>query len=181
MDVVDNIITDEEKSIDNEENNSQKDEERSHENEERPNENEERPNENKERHCGVQKHMDDENINDNVHDKRITVDDEEIIVEIRPLPSTAQDQSSLKSRIRPRNKTPNSHRHSFSKEFIHTHVKKNRVTWKNNTKRTKLNIKDKFRHMVATCMTLLSKHNKHATVSVKKGKKDMVKKQWMYY
>ena len=122
LDVVDNIITDEEKSIDNEENNSQKDEERSHENEERPNENEERPNENKERHCGVQEHMDDENINDNVHDKRITVDDEEIIVEIRPLPSTAQDQSSLKSRIRPRNKTPNSHRHSFSKEFIHTRI-----------------------------------------------------------
>ena len=35
--------------------------------------------------------------------------------------------------------------------------------------------------MVATCITLLSKHNKHATVSVKKGKRDMAKNQWMHY
>ena len=128
LDVVDNIITDEEESTDNEENNSQMGEERSYENEERPNENEKRPNENKERHCEIQEHMDDENIDDNVHNNRITVDDEEIIDEIPPLPSTTQDQYSLKSGLRPRNKTSNSHRDSYSKEFIHTHVKNNRVT-----------------------------------------------------
>ena len=46
---------------------------------------------------------------------------------------------------------------------------------KRKTKRTKLSIKVKFRHMIATCMTLLSKHNKHATVSVKKENKDTTK------
>ena len=130
LDVVDNIIIDGEESTDNEENKSQMGEERSHENEERLNENEERPNENKERHCEIQEHTYDENINDNIHDNRITVDDEEIIDEIRPLPSTAQKQSFLKSGLRPRNKTTNSHRDSYSKEFIYRHVNKNRVTWK---------------------------------------------------
>ena len=39
---------------------------------------------------------------------------------------------------------------------------------KNN--RTKLKIKDKFRSIIVTSMTVISKANKHATVSVKKGK-----------
>ena len=125
--------------------------------------------------------MDDENINDNVHDNRINVDNEEIIDKIRSLPSITQDQSSLKSGLRLRHKIPNCHRDSSSKEFIHIHVKKNRVPWKFNkkreTKRIKLSIKDKFRHMVATCMTLLSKHNKHAAVSVKRERKTTTKKQ----
>ena len=77
------------------------DEERSHENEEYPIENEELPNENKERHREIQEHMDDENINDNIDDNRIAGDDEEIIDEIRSLPSIDQDQSSLKSTLRP--------------------------------------------------------------------------------
>ena len=67
--------------------------------------------------------MDDETTNENVHDNIITVNAEEIIDEIRPLPSIAQDQSPIKSGIRPRNKTPNSHRDSYSKKIIHAHVK----------------------------------------------------------
>ena len=130
LDVVDNIVTNEEWSTYNDENNSQIVEERSNDNEERPSENKERSNENKDRHCKIQEHMDDENINNNIHDDRTAVDDEEIIDEIWPLPNTAQDHSSLKSRLRPRNKAPNSHQDSYSKEFIHTHVKKKRVTWK---------------------------------------------------
>ena len=81
--------------------------------------------------------MDEENINDNVHDNIIAVDGEESIDEIWPLPSTAQDQSSLKSGLRPRNKTPNSHRDSYSKEFIHTHVKRINVHEKTTRKETR--------------------------------------------
>ena len=60
--------------------------------------------------------MDDENINDNVHDNRINVDNEEIIDKIRSLPSITQDQSSLKSGLRLRHKIPNCHRDSSSKK-----------------------------------------------------------------
>ena len=57
-------------------------------------------------------------------------------------------------------------------------MKKNK---KRKTKKTNLNIKDKFRHMVATCMTLLYIHNKHATVLVKKGKQDTAKRLLIHY
>ena len=97
-------------------------EDRSHENEEYPIENEELPNENKERHREIQEHMDDENINDNIDDNRTAVDNEEIIDEIRSLPSTDQDQSSLKNTLRPRNKAPNSHRDSYSKTKLFIHM-----------------------------------------------------------
>lgn len=74
--------------------------------------------------------MDDEDINDNTYDDTTAIDDEEIVDEIRSLPSTAKEQPFLRSGLRHRNRTPNSHRGSYSKEFIgsHTYVKKGRVT-----------------------------------------------------
>ena len=132
-----------------------------------------------------QEHSKDENVDDNTHGDIITVDDENSIDDSRLLPDIVQEQSSIRSRLKPRIRTPNSHRDSYSKEFIGVYTQvKGRVTWRNNKKRkrkrTKLNVKDKFRSIVAICMTLLSKHNKHATVSVKRGKKDTTKKQWIY-
>ena len=72
-----------------------------------------------------QEHSKDENIDDNTHGDIITVDDEYIIDDSRLLPDIAQEQSTIRSRLRPRIRTPNSHRASYSKEFIgaHTQVK----------------------------------------------------------
>ena len=73
--------------------------------------------------------MDDGDINDNTYDDTTAIDDEEIVDEIRSLPSTAKEQPFLRSGLRPRNRTPNSHRDSYSKEFIgsHTRVKREGV------------------------------------------------------
>lgn len=72
-----------------------------------------------------QEHSKDENVDDNTHGDIITVDDENSIDDSRLLPDIVQEQSSIRSRLRPRIRTTNSHRDSYSKEFIgaYTQVK----------------------------------------------------------